>query len=173
MLWLVALPLGVALVYLAARYGRFRSWLEPVLSIAVALALTAAFLIWLSEGTPEQPPAPAPTPPAAGLTASDILLENMSFEANQSRRSYRVRGTVANTSEMALEYFRLTVTLEDCPQGTCRQIGDDTALILVRVPSGQSRPFETFLTFPFRLDEPPTAPKWSYRVSEVRGAAQR
>ncbi|WP_026618994.1 hypothetical protein M728_002139 [Ensifer sp. WSM1721] len=173
MLWLVALPLGVALVYLAARYGRFRSWLEPVLSIAVALALTAAFLVWLSEGTPEQPPAPAPTPAATGLAVSDILLENMSFEPNQSRRSYRVRGTVANTSDVALEYFRLTVTLEDCPQGTCRRIGDDTALILVRVPGGQSRPFETFLTFPFRLDEPPTAPKWSYRVSAVRGAAGR
>ncbi len=37
MAWLVALPLGLAIVYLAARYGRFRNWIEPVLSIAVAL----------------------------------------------------------------------------------------------------------------------------------------
>jgi hypothetical protein len=173
MLWLVALPLGVALVYLAVRYGRFRSWLEPVLSIAVALGLTAAFLIWLSEGTPEQGPAPATPKPAAALAASDILLEDMTFEANQSERSYRVRGTVTNSSEVALEYFRITVTLEDCPQGACRRIGDDTALVLVRVPAGQSRPFETFLTFRYREDEAPTAPKWSYGVSDVRGAAGR
>jgi hypothetical protein len=41
------------------------------------------------------------------------------------------------------------------------------------VPGGQNRPFETFLTFPYRPDEAPTAPKWTYRVSEVRGAGRR
>ncbi|HXV30618.1 MAG TPA: hypothetical protein VD840_09830 [Sinorhizobium sp.] len=173
MLWLIALPLGVAIVYLAVRYGRFRSWVEPVLSIAVALGLTAAFLIWLSEATPEQAPAPQPARTDAGLAASDILLEDLSFEPNQSERSYRVRGTIDNNGEVALEYFRLTVTLEDCPDGTCRRIGDDTALILVRVPAGQSRPFETFLTFPHRPDEPPVAPKWTYQVSQVKGGAAR
>ncbi|WEX76441.1 hypothetical protein PYH37_004744 [Sinorhizobium numidicum] len=173
MLWLIALPLGVALVYLAARYGRFRSWLEPVLSIAVALGLSAAFLIWLSESTPDEVPAPEPTRPATGLTAADIMLENLTFERNQSQRSYRVQGTVSNTSGFTLEYFRLTVTLEDCPKAPCEQIGDDTALILLRVPGGEARPFETFLTFPFRNGEAPTAPKWTYRVSEVRGAAAR
>ena len=47
MAWLIALPLGLAIVYLAARYGRFRSWIEPVLSIAVALGLSVAFIVWL------------------------------------------------------------------------------------------------------------------------------
>ncbi|RVG66594.1 hypothetical protein [Sinorhizobium meliloti] len=173
MAWLIALPLGLAIVYLAARYGRFRSWIEPVLSIAVALALSAAFLVWLNESAPDEVPAPAPDQPETGLTAGDIVLENMTVEPSQTRRSYRVRGTAANASDLALEYFRLTVTLEDCPQDACRHIGDDTALILLRVPGGQSRPFETFLTFPFRPDEAPTAPKWSYRVSEVRGSSRR
>jgi hypothetical protein len=171
MLWLIALALGVAIVYFAARYGRFRNWVEPVLSVAVALGLAAAFLIWLREGAPEQAPAPQPRRTTAGLTASDIVLQDLTFEPNESERSYRVRGTIDNTSEITLEYFRLTVTLEDCPDGTCRRIGDDTALILVRVPGGQSRPFETFLTFPHRPDEPPVVPKWSYQVSQVKGAA--
>ncbi|OAP38321.1 hypothetical protein AU381_22365 [Sinorhizobium glycinis] len=172
MLWVIALFLGLAIVYLAARYGRFRSWVEPVLSIAVAVGLAAAFLIWLSESTPE-PPAPAPSPPPAGLAPSDIVLENLAFERNQSERSYRLRGTARNTSAITLEYFRLTVTLEDCPEGSCRRIGDDTALVLVRVPGGETRPFETFLTYPYRADEAPTAPKWSYTVSEVRGATRQ
>ncbi|NRP70389.1 hypothetical protein ILFOPFJJ_01269 [Ensifer psoraleae] len=172
MLWLIVLLVAVAVVYLAARYSRFRNRAELVLSIAVALGLTIAFVIWLSERGNQQPPAPQPTRPA-GLTANDVALEGVSFERNQSERSYRVRGTVRNSSALSLEYFRLTVTLEDCPGGTCERIGDDTALILVRVPGGQSRPFETFLTFPFRDGEAPTAPKWTYEISQVRGTATR
>jgi hypothetical protein len=172
MLWVLALFLGLAIVYLAARYGRFRSWVEPVLSIAVAVGLAAAFLIWLSESKPE-PPAPAPSPRPAGLAPADIVLDDLAFQPNQSERSYRLRGTASNTSAIALEYFRLTVTLEDCPESGCRRIGDDTALVLVRVPGGETRPFETFLTFPFRPDETPKAPKWSYRIVEARGATAR
>ncbi|MCA1404597.1 hypothetical protein I6F26_10660 [Ensifer sp. IC3342] len=172
MLWLIVLLVAVAIVYLAARYSRFRNRAELVLTIAVALGLTVAFVIWLSERGNQQAPAPEPSRPA-GLATEDIALESMTFERNQSERSYRVRGTVRNSSALALEYFRLTVTLEDCPDGACEPIGDDTALILVRVPGGQSRSFETFLTFPFREGEPPTAPKWTYEVSEVRGATTR
>ncbi|MBB4185424.1 hypothetical protein [Sinorhizobium terangae] len=172
MLWLIVLLVAVAIVYLAARYSRFRSQAELILSVAVALGLIVAFVIWLSDRGSQQPPTPEPTRPA-GLTTEDVALEGVTFERNQSERSYRVRGTVHNRSAAALEYFRLTVTLEDCPGGACEQIGDDTALILVRVPGGQSRPFETFLTFPFRDGEPPTTPKWTYEVSQVRGAATR
>ncbi|AFL53107.1 hypothetical protein ABIE78_000999 [Sinorhizobium fredii] len=172
MLWVIALLLGLTIVYLAARYGRFRSWVEPALSIAVAVGLAAAFLIWLSESTPE-PPEPAPSPMPAGLAASDIELENLTFERNQSERSYRLRGTARNTSALTLEYIRLTVTLEDCPEAGCKPIGDDTALVLVRIPGGETRPFETFLTFPFRPDEAPRAPKWSYRIVEAKGATAR
>ncbi|ASY57257.1 hypothetical protein [Sinorhizobium sp. CCBAU 05631] len=172
MLWVIALLLGLVIVYLAARYGRFRSWVEPVLSIAVAVGLAAAFLIWLSESTPE-PAAPAPFPPPAGIVPSDIVLENLAFERNQSKRSYRLHGTARNTSAITLEYFRLTVTLEDCSAGACRRIGDDTALVLVRVPGGETRPFETFLTFPFRPDEIPKAPRWSYRIVEAKSATAR
>ncbi|WP_324762079.1 hypothetical protein SO078_11270 [Sinorhizobium meliloti] len=173
MAWLIALPLGLAIVYLAARYGRFRSWIEPVLSIAVALGLSVAFLVWLNEAAPDNAPEPAPSRPAAGLTVADITLRDMAFEPNETERTFRVRGTAANASDVTLEYFRLTVTLEDCPQDACKRIGEDTALILLRVPGGQNRPFETFLTFPYRPDEAPTAPKWTYRVSEVRGAGRR
>lgn len=171
MLWLVALPLGLVVVYLAARFSRFRQWAEPILSVAVALGLLIAFIIWFSDRDSLRPPTPEPveTQPA-GLGVQDIGLEGLSFEQSQPERSFRLRGTVTNKGQALLEYFRLSVTLENCPEGTCEKIGDDTALILARVPAGQTRSFETFLTFPNREGESLTAPKWTAEVLEVRGA---
>lgn len=173
MLWLVAL-VGVAIVYLAARYSRFRKWAEPILSVAVAIALLSAFIIWISDNGERKAPAPEPvaTTPAAPAT-ENISLDGMTFEQSQPERSFRLRGTVTNNGQTPLEYFRLSVTLEDCPQETCEKIGDDTALVLARVPVGQAKPFETFLTFPSREGESLTAPKWTYQVLEVRGAASQ
>ncbi|MBD9647935.1 hypothetical protein JVX98_08145 [Ensifer sp. PDNC004] len=172
MLWLIALPLGLVVVYLAARFSRFRHWAEPILSVAVALGLLVAFIIWFVDRDGRTPPAPKPveTTQPAGLTAADVALEGLTFEQSQPERSFRLRGTVTNKGPQLLEYFRLAVTLENCPDGNCETIGNDTALILARVPAGQSRSFETFLTFPNREGESLTAPKWTTDIREVRGA---
>lgn len=174
MLWLVALPLGLVVVYLAARFSRFRQWAEPILSVAVALGLLSAFMIWFADrdgGKPETPQ-PVQTTQPAGLTVKDIALEGLTFEQSQPQRSFRLRGMVTNNGQTLLEYFRLSVTLENCPDNNCHKIGDDTALILARIPPGQSRPFETFLTFPNREGENLAAPKWTTEVREVRGAGR-
>lgn len=174
MLWLVALPLGLVIVYLATRFSRFRQWAEPILSVAVALGLFVAFIIWFSDRDGPKPVTsePAQTTPSAGLTVADIAIEGLTFEQSQPERSFRLRGTVTNKGQILLEYFRLSVTLDNCPEGNCHKIGDDRALILARVPAGQSRPFETFLTFPNREGESLTAPKWTTEVIEVRGASR-
>jgi hypothetical protein len=93
----------------------------------------------------------------------------VAFTRNRSDRSYRATGMVVNKSSFNLDYFRLSVTLEDCPQNQCKTLGEDTALILARIPAGRSQSFETFFTFPDRYGVEPTAPKWSYQVTEVRG----
>lgn len=171
MLWLIALPLGLVVVYMAARFSRFRQWAEPILSVAVAVGLLVAFIIWFSDRDGRKPAAPEPvqTTQPAGLTAADIALDGLTFEQSQPERSFRLRGTVTNKGQTLLEYFRLSVTLEDCPDDVCQTIGDDAALILARVPAGQSRPFETFLTFPNREGQSLTAPKWTTDIVEVRG----
>ncbi len=173
MLWLVAL-VGVAVVYLAARFSRFRRWAEPILSVAVAIALLSAFIVWISDRSERKAPAPEPvaTEPVTPA-AENIALTDMTFEQSQPERSFRLRGTVTNNGATPLEYFRLAVTLEDCPEDSCTKIGDDTALLLSRVPVGQARPFETFLTFPSREGVSLTTPKWTYQVLEVRGAASK
>jgi hypothetical protein len=174
MLWLIALPVGLVVVYLAARFSRFRQWAEPILSVAVALGLLVAFIIWFADRDGDKPVAPEPvqTTTPAGLTAADVVLEDLTFEQSQPERSFRLRGTVTNKGPTLLEYFRLSVTLENCPGDACETIGDDTALILARVPAGQDRAFETYLTFPNREGESLTAPKWTTSVLEVRGGAR-
>jgi len=171
MLWLIALPLGLVVVYMATRFSRFRQWAEPILSVAVAVGLLVAFIIWFSDRDGRKPAAPEPvqTTQPAGLTAADIAIDGLTFEQSQPGRSFRLRGTVTNKGQTLLEYFRLSVTLEDCPDDVCQTIGDDAALILARVPAGQSRPFETFLTFPNREGQSLTAPKWTADIVEVRG----
>jgi hypothetical protein len=115
MLWLVALPLGLVIVYLATRFSRFRQWAEPILSVAVALGLFVAFIIWFSDRDSPKPVTsePARTTQSAGLTVADIAIEGLTFEQSQPERSFRLRGTVTDKGQILLEYFRLSVTLEN------------------------------------------------------------
>ncbi|CAN7336129.1 hypothetical protein LJR098_002785 [Rhizobium sp. LjRoot98] len=172
MIWIFPAVAGLLIVYFAMRSSRFRRFAEPVLSILVALALVSAFLIWINEG---RTPAEAVTDPGdaqaqPALAPQDISVGDLEFTRNQPDMSYRATGTVKNNSGYNLDYFKLSVTLEDCPQNNCRTLGVDTALILARVPAGQSQSFSTFFTFPKNAyGVEPTAPKWSHQITEVRG----
>lgn len=171
MIWIFPALAGILIVYFATRSSRFRRFAEPVLSLMVAGGLIIAFVIWINEGgnspNTESNPSRQQTQPA--LTPQDISVEGLAFTRNQPDTSYRATGTAVNKSGFILDYFRLSVTLEDCPNNQCRTLGEDTALILARIPAGQSQSFETFFTFPNRYGVEPTAPKWSYHVTEVRG----
>lgn len=172
MIWIFPAVAGLLIVYFAMRSSRFRRFAEPVLSLMVAMGLVIAFVIWVNEGRP-----PAGTVTDAGdaqaqpgLTPQDLSIDGLEFTRNQPDMSYRATGTVKNNSGYNLDYFKLSVTLEDCPQNNCRTLGVDTALILARVPAGQSQSFSTFFTFPNNAyGVEPTAPKWSHRITEVRG----
>lgn len=172
MIWIFPAVAGLLIVYFAMRSSRFRRFAEPVLSILVALALVSAFVIWINEG---RTPAEAVTDPGdvqaqPALTPQDISVAGLDFTRNQPDMSYRATGTVKNNSGYNLDYFKLSVTLEDCPQNNCRTLGVDTALILARVPAGQSQSFSTFFTFPKNAyGVEPTAPKWFHQITEVRG----
>lgn len=174
MIWIIVAVAGLVIVYSALRWSRFRRFAEPVLSVLVALALLSAFLVWLREGTSQDadntPPPLSQTLPA--IQPEEIGIEGLAFVRNRTTdMSYRLTGTVLNKSAYAVDYFRLSVVLEDCPEGNCRQIGNDTALILARLLPGQSQPFETFFTFPNPYGVEPSAPKWSHSVTEVSGRA--
>ena len=171
MIWAFAV-VAAAILYLALRFRRFQSWVEPVLTIVVAIGLTAALLIWFVE---ERAPsgdvaAPDATPPA--LSADNLVLSGMEASLGQTKTSYRITGQLANKGDVPLQSFRLDVVLSDCPNGTCREVGRDSALIVLRVLPGQSQPFTTFAVFPGSDLNPVTTPQWDFGVRDVRAAGR-
>lgn len=173
MIWIFPALAGLLIVYFAMLSSRFRRFAEPVLSILVALALISAFVVWLrdgsSQGSGAEPPPLAQNRPV--ILPEEIALEGLQFTRNRPDTSYRVTGTVVNRSAANLTNFNLTVTLEDCPNDACKTVGEDTALILARVPAGAEQTFETFFTFPTRFGVEPSAPKWTTQISNIRGVA--
>lgn len=171
MIWIFPAVAGLVVVYFAMRSSRFRHFAEPVLSLMVAAGLVVAFVIWINEGgnAPDAAIIGSGQPVKAEPKPQDIVLEGVAFSRNRPDTSYRATGTALNSSAFNLDYFRLSVTLQDCPQEQCRTLGEDSALILARIPAGQGQSFETFFTFPNPYGVEPTAPRWTYRVTEVRG----
>lgn len=167
MIWAFTVA-AAATLYLALRFRRFQSWVEPVLTIAVAIGLAAAIMIWFAE---ERAPSGAPdagTAVSPALAAADVALSDLSFSAGQTRTSYQVKGSVANRGGVALQSFRLDIVLSDCPDGTCREVGRDSALIVLRVLPGETQDFTTFAVFPGSELRPVAVPQWEWSVREPR-----
>ena len=118
MVWVFVVA-ALTVLYLALRFRRFQSWVEPVLTIAFAIGLVVALVIWLAEG----------------------------------------RNPVSSDAP---------VGAQDCPNGTCRVVGEDSALIIARVPPATMLPFTTFAVFPNSDIPPMTAPEWSWSVTNIR-----
>ncbi|WP_426227518.1 hypothetical protein [Pararhizobium sp. DWP3-4] len=173
MIWIFPAIAGLLIVYFAMRSSRFRRFAEPVLSILVALGLVSAFVVWMRDGAGESNDSDPPpfTQNRPVILPEEIALEGLQFTRNRPDTSYRVTGTVVNKSAANLTNFNLTVTLQDCPNGDCKTVGEDTALILARVPAGREQTFETFFTFPSRFGVEPAAPKWTAQISNIRGVA--
>lgn len=160
---------AVAILYLALRYKRFQSWVEPVLTIVVAIGLTVAILVWFTDN---RSVAPDPVQPRNVITPEEISLSDMQFAAGQPATSYRVTGTITNNSPVMLQSFQLTVDFDNCPNGACTRVGSDTALIIARVPPGQSQSFTTFVVFTGSDLLQIAAPKWTWSVSDLRALAR-
>lgn len=171
MIWAFVVA-AAAILYLALRFRRFQSWVEPVLTIVVAIGLAAALLIWFVEERAPTGGAVTPNATAPALTADVVELSDMQAGAGQTQTSYRVTGRIANNGTVPMQSFRLDVALSDCPSGTCRAVGRDDALIVLRVLPGESQTFSTFTVFPGSDLAPVTTPKWEFVVREVRAVAR-
>ena len=171
MIWAFAVA-AAAILYLALRFRRFQSWVEPVLTLVVAIGLASALLIWFVD---ERAPSDvAVTPNAATPTLGEDMvdLSEMQAAAGQTRTSYRVTGRIANKGTVPMQSFRLDVVLSDCPNGTCREVGRDSALIVLRVLPGESQDFSTFAVFPGSELTPVTTPQWDFGVRDVRAVTR-
>ena len=169
MIWAFAVA-AAATLYLALRFRQFRSWVEPVLTITVAIGLAIAILLWFVDERPASPEAGDETAPAPALTEETVALSDMQASLGQTRTSYRITGTVTNKGDVPMQSFRLDVVLSDCPNDTCREAGRDSALIVLRVLPGENLPFSTFAVFPGIDLNPVTTPKFDFGARDVRAA---
>ena len=167
MIW-AFLVVAAAILYLALRFRRFQSWVEPVLTITVAIGLAAALLIWFVDERAPADEAVIPSETVPALVADAVILSGMQAVVGQTKTSFRVTGSVANKGTVPMQSFRLDVVLSDCPGGTCREVGRDSALILLRVLPGESQDFSTFAVFPGSDIVPVSTPEWDFGVRDVR-----
>jgi hypothetical protein len=171
MIWAFAVA-AAAILYLALRFRRFQSWVEPVLTIVVAIGLAGALLVWFVDERAPSSDAATPGSMAAALTADDVSLSEMQANVGQTKTSYRVTGRLTNKGAAPLQSFRLDMVLSDCPNGTCREAGRDSALIVLRVLPGESQTFSTFAVFPGLDLTPVTTPEFDFGVRDVRAATR-
>src|SRR5690606_17436943 len=121
MIWAFAVA-AATILYLALRFRRFQSWVEPVLTIVVAFGLTAALLIWFVEERAPSRESTATTTEgtAPALNVDTAELSGMQASAGQTRTSYRITGNIANKCVSPMQSLRLAVVLSDRPNGICR-----------------------------------------------------
>ncbi len=167
MIWAFAVA-AAAILYLALRFRRFQSWVEPALTIVVAIGLAAALLIWFVEERAPSGEVVVQDTAAPALSADNIELSETEATAGQTKTSFRVTGRITNKGTVPMQSFRLDVVLSDCPNGTCREVGRDDALIVLRVLPGESQAFSTFAVFPGSDITPVTTPEWDFGVRDVR-----
>src|SRR6218665_1568313 len=117
MIWIITALAAILIVYFAMRSSRFRHLAEPVLSVMVAIGLGIAFVVWMTDDNRKPSQDPAETErPAPVITAQQLVLEGLGFERNGTDLSFKATGSVRNTSDAFLDYFKLTAILEDCAE---------------------------------------------------------
>ncbi|OJF93286.1 hypothetical protein [Pararhizobium antarcticum] len=171
MIWIIPAFAGLLIVYLAARFSRFRRFAEPIVTLAVAVGLIAAFIVWLTDdsakSTADQPEIVATEPVVA---PGAIALTDLSIAQGTPATTHNLTAMIRNDSTLGIDYFTLVVTMQDCPNEVCTTIGEDEALILARLGPGQSQQIRTTLIFPVSPLSPPTAIRWQYRFEKIRTA---
>lgn len=171
MIWAFAVA-AAAILYLALRFRRFQSWVEPVLTIVVAIGLASALLIWFVEDRAPTGADATPEASTAVLGTDSVELTEMLANPGQTKTSYRITGLIANKGNAPLQSFRLDVVLSDCPGGTCREVGRDSALIVLRVLPGESAAFSTFAVFPGSDLNPVSTPEWDFGIRDIRAVTR-
>lgn len=169
MFWIIPALAGLLVVYLAARFSRFRRFAEPIVSLAVAAALLSAIVVWWTDGSRSAAvPKPENAVAVPAILPDDIAVTDFVVVQGSPATSHNLSATIQNNSDLGLDYFTLVVTMQDCPNDVCTLIGQDEALVFARLGPGQSETIRKTLTFPVSPLSPPTAVRWDYRLEKIR-----
>ncbi|WEZ83024.1 hypothetical protein P6U16_19200 [Rhizobium sp. 32-5/1] len=169
MIWIIPALAGLLVVYLAARFSRFRRFSEPVVSVAVAAGLISAFIVWWTDDAGKAPiKEPQNTVAISAILPENIAITDLVVAQGSPATTHHLSATIRNNSNLGLDYFTLVVTMQDCPNDVCMQIGQDEALVFARLGPGQSETIRKTLTFRVSSLSPPTAVRWGYRIEKIR-----
>lgn len=170
MIWLLFVIPAVVIVYLAARFSRFRHIAEPIVSVIVALGLIIAAIVWWIDEA-RKPAAdiepPSTTNADASAERAKLALSDLAVVESRPAGVFHARGTITNGTERVTDYIRLSVVLDDCAEQPCRRVGADTPLLLLTILPGESKPFDTFVTVRAGI-RPVLDPRWTATITDAR-----
>ena len=151
-----------------------------VILILIAVGIGIFWLIQSNKKESEQRQQQAAANEQWALTSikpSDISLTGVSLAQNGSY--WQLKGTITNNSKFNLGFIRFLVTMQDCPDQSCKIIGqEDTRTADSRysstvqttlVPAGQVRLFGTD-SMDFKNLPPATKLRWDYKITQIRAA---
>ncbi len=142
MIWLLFAIPAVVIVYLAARFSRFRHIAEPVVSVIVALGLIVAATVWWIDEA-RKPAADIEPPGATSVNAAaeraNLSISNLEVTESRPAGVFHAKGIIANGTARMTDYIRLSVVLQDCAANPCRRVGEDTPLLLLSILPGEAR----------------------------------
>jgi len=102
----------------------------------------------------------------------ELVFEQLALNPEYS--SYKLTGRPTNNSKIfTLQNVKLLIKMKDCTgknPGECITIGQANTYIFERIPPGQARELDEYVSFDGGVFKPRGTLEWDYSISEVEGA---
>lgn len=151
MAWIFAAVVFLTVVYLLVQFPAVR---KATLWIVGALVVVGVGVYYKQQN--DERAAKAAINPTQ-LELADLTLSH--------EYSWKITGTIRNRSKYVLSSVTAGATLEECKAAKCEVVDEADVTIYERVPPGQARHFENYLSF---AASPPDDWRWSFAIKEVQ-----
>jgi len=162
------MSLGIALVVIVVLYFLIKSeGFRKAALVVLGLLVLGALLVYLYLGHDKAESA-RKVAHAKTLIAKnqiDIIDARVSFSSYDGRPE-RITGRLRNNSNYTVRSVELHLQFQDCAaNGACETVGDDNEDVLVNVPPGQSRDFDSSI-YGNRISARGTR-SWNYSINSI------
>jgi len=105
------------------------------------------------------------------IAASELKWDNVRLATEYG--SYSISGRVANKSaQYTLRDTQVLVTVQDCEASQCTTIGEALTTLYIDVPPGQSRDFNSAVSF-YSVLHPRGQFRWYYTVKQTKAVSEQ
>ena len=162
------MSLGIALVVIVVLYFLVKSeGFRKVALIVLGLTALGALLIYLyfEHNKSESARKAAYAKTLIAKKQIDIVDARVSFSSYDGSPE-RITGRLRNNSNYTVRSVELHLEFQDCaPNGACETVGDANENVLVSVPPGQSRDFDSSI-YGNRISAK-GARRWNYSINSI------